>query len=209
MPLQNRVDPFAVIHAVPQRGMFMGNRGGCFHDENKQLKQTRWKSRQWIVCVLDFKEWRRTLMSPNRYTELFFLDEATALAAGHRPCFECRRERAHAFTTALQRAGTIDAGTSVRTLDDAIAGEVQQRLKGKAEAPQGRAHDLPDGAMLARNGDAWIIAGNQCALWSFEGYSMLQPLPSDPVSILTPSVTLTAFSEGYRPAMHDSLLCQL
>ena len=94
-------------------------------------------------------------------------------------------------------------------MDDAIAGEIQQRLKGKAEAPHGRAHDLPDGAMFARNGQAWIIAGGHCALWSFEGYSTLQPLPSAPVSILTPSVTLAAFSEGYRPAMHESLLSQL
>ncbi|MEO1188360.1 MAG: hypothetical protein AAFW60_04740, partial [Pseudomonadota bacterium] len=90
MPLQNRVDPFGLIHAVPERGLMMGNRGGCFHTEDKRLKPTHWKTRQWIICVLDFKARRRTLMTEGKYTELFFLDEATALAAGHRPCYECR-----------------------------------------------------------------------------------------------------------------------
>ena len=90
MPLQNRVDPFGLIHAVPDRGTLMGNRGGCFHTEAKVLKPTHWKTRQWITCVLDFKNRQRELMGENTYTELFFLDEATALAAGHRPCYECR-----------------------------------------------------------------------------------------------------------------------
>lgn len=103
MPLPNRVDPFGKIHAVGARGTLMGNRGGCFHRDDKTLKPTHWASRQWIVCELEFKGRRRTLMSPGRYTELFFLDEATALAGGHRPCFECRRERATAFVDAVVR----------------------------------------------------------------------------------------------------------
>ena len=84
MPLQNRVDPFGLIHAVPERGTMMGNRGGCFHTKEKVLKPTRWKTRQWITCVLEFKDRQRELMGENTYTELFFLDEFTALAAGHR-----------------------------------------------------------------------------------------------------------------------------
>ena len=84
MPLQNRVDPFGLIHAVSERGTMMGNRGGCFHTEEKALKSTHWKTRQWITCVLEFKGRQRELMAERQYTELFFLDEVTALAAGHR-----------------------------------------------------------------------------------------------------------------------------
>lgn len=91
MPRQNRVSPFGEIIAVPDRGLFMGNRGGCMHTADGQLTSRRWCNKRWITCVLEFKGRRRTLMSPGQYTELFFLDEATALSAGHRPCCECRR----------------------------------------------------------------------------------------------------------------------
>jgi hypothetical protein len=97
MPLQNRVTPSGEIIATPHRGLMMGNRGGCFHRPDQTLKARRWANRQWIACLLEFKDRRRQLMQPNRYTELFFLDEATALAAGHRPCFECRRASAVRF----------------------------------------------------------------------------------------------------------------
>ena len=104
-PLQNRVTPFGEIAAVTARGTMMGNRGGCFHDDAQQLRRRRWASRRWICCVLSFKERHREVMMPRRYTELFFLDEATAFAAGHRPCAECRRADYNAFQKAWQRAG--------------------------------------------------------------------------------------------------------
>ena len=98
MPLQNRVTPEGEIIATPHRGLMMGNRGGCFHLPDRTLGSRRWATRQWIACVLEFKgRHRQAMMQPNRYTELFFLDEATALAAGHRPCFECRRRDAERF----------------------------------------------------------------------------------------------------------------
>ena len=98
MPLQNRVTPEGEIIATPHRGLMMGNRGGCFHLPDRTLGARRWATRQWIACVLEFKgRHRAAMMQPNRYTELFFLDEATALAAGHRPCFECRRRDAERF----------------------------------------------------------------------------------------------------------------
>ena len=91
MPLQNRVTPTGEIIATTARGTMMGNRGGAFHTAAQTLTHRRWKTKAWICCVIEFKGRHRVVMSPNRYTELFFLDEATALAAGHRPCFECRR----------------------------------------------------------------------------------------------------------------------
>ena len=98
MPLQNRVTPEGEIIATPHRGLMMGNRGGAFHLPDRTLGARRWATRQWIACVLEFKgRHRAAMMQPNRYTELFFLDEATALAAGHRPCFECRRRDAERF----------------------------------------------------------------------------------------------------------------
>ncbi|WP_018147398.1 hypothetical protein [Henriciella marina] len=205
MPLQNRVDPFGEIHAVSARGTFMGNRGGCFHDASRQLKPTRWKSRQWIICALDFKGRRRELMAPGRYTELFFLDEATALAAGHRPCFECRRPRAEAFRVALVAAGAIDASGRAADIDKAIAGEVQARLKGKAMAPDMKAAHLPDGAMFAHDSSVFVTTDGHCRKWSFQGDGKPQPLPHGDVTALTPAAGLKALQNGYAPQLHESM----
>src|SRR6056297_1675648 len=128
MPLQNRVDPFGLIHAVAARGTLMGNRGGCFHSEEKALKPTHWKTRQWISCLLEFKGRKRELMSQGHYTELFFLDEATALAAGHRPCYECRYPDAKRFREALVTSGVFRYRPKASDLSDAIAGEIQAVL---------------------------------------------------------------------------------
>ena len=108
MPLQNRVTPEGEIIATPHRGLLMGNRGGAFHLPDQTLGPRRWATRQWIACVLEFKGRHREVMRPNRYTELFFLDEATALAAGHRPCFECRRSDAERFAELLARAPDVE-----------------------------------------------------------------------------------------------------
>ncbi len=104
-PLQNRVDPFGALHAVIERGMFMGNRGGKIHRPDRTLTSRRWTSRRWIICVCDFKDRHRVVWGDG-YTELFFLDEPTALAAGHRPCFECQREKARAFQSAFPGLAT-------------------------------------------------------------------------------------------------------
>lgn len=103
MPLQNRVTPFGEIIAHPARGELMGNRG-ILHDASQRLSPSRWRHRHWVTCLTRFKEWQRRVMQPHAYTELFFLDEATALAAGHRPCALCRRERYRSFQTSMQRA---------------------------------------------------------------------------------------------------------
>tara|TARA_Y100001947_G_scaffold148906_1_gene146544 strand:- start:444 stop:1070 length:627 start_codon:yes stop_codon:yes gene_type:complete len=204
MPLQNRVDPYAAIHAVSARGTFMGNRGGCFHTEDRTLKCTHWKSRRWIICLLDFKGRKRQLMAPGQYTELFFLDEATALAAGHRPCFECRRDDARAFKDALVQAGQVTDTARVADIDKLIAGEVQDRLRGKATAPQAEASSLPDGTIFDWQDRAWLKLGGACLPGSFDGYGPASHLPEAPVSVLTPHATLAALAAGYRPHIHSS-----
>lgn len=203
MPLQNRVDPFGLIHAVSERGTLMGNRGGCFHTEEKRLKPTHWKTRQWITCVLDFKDRRRELMSEHSYTELFFLDEATALAAGHRPCYECRYADAKRFREALLRSGVFRYRPKASDLSDAIAGEIQAVLKGKSERERVAIADLPDGAMFTTGAAAFLKWQDQAHPWAFSGYGAPQDLPDYAVR-LTPHITCQALAHGYVPQVHES-----
>lgn len=211
VPLQNRVDPFGEIHAVPTRGTLMGNRGGCLHDTRRQLGRRRWISRRWIACVLAFKGRQRTIMRPGHYTELFFLDEATALAAGHRPCFECRWRDACAFATAWAcafdliqppRADTMDVRLHAERLASKDAGVSYQRVH-----PAG----LPNGAMVTFNThesarSAWLVQDGKLWRWSFAGYSMAMPVAAveDAELITAPSIVAT-LAAGYRPRIHDSV----
>ncbi|MEM9055055.1 MAG: hypothetical protein AAGB16_06995 [Pseudomonadota bacterium] len=204
MPLQNRVDPFGLIHAVPERGTFMGNRGGCFHDEEQTLRRTHWKTRQWITCLLDFKDRQRDQMMPGKYTELFFLDEATALAAGHRPCYECRYPDAKRFREALVRSGVFRYRPKASDLSDAIAGEIQAVLKGKSEREQVNATDLPYGAMFTTGSTAYLKWDGKAYPWSFAGYGAPIDLPTHVVR-LTPHITCQALAHGYTPQLHESL----
>ena len=203
MPLQNRVDPFGLIHAVPERGLLMGNRGGCFHTKDKRLKPTHWKTRQWITCVLDFKARRRTLMSEGSYTELFFLVEATALAAGHRPCYECRYPDAKRFRDALVQSGVFRYRPKASDLSDAIAGEIQDVLKGKSEREPVETKVLPDGAMFTTGATAFLKWQDQAFAWSFSGYAAPIALPERSVR-LTPHITCQALANGYTPQIHPS-----
>ena len=204
MPLQNRVDPFGALHAVPERGLFMGNRGGCFHRDDQTLKARHWSSQRWIICVLSFKDRRRKLMQPGLYTELFFLDEATALAGGHRPCFECRRADAAEFRDTLVRRGRLEAGETVGALDAQLAGEVQSVLGGGQARSAVQPGTLPDGAMYAADGAAWLKLGIEARRWSFAGYDAPRPL-HEGGQRLTPQATCEALSEGYRPVLHASV----
>jgi hypothetical protein len=203
MPLPNRVDPFGDIHAVSERGLFMGNRGGCFHRPDKTLKDRRWTSKRWIICVLSFKERRRALMQPGLYTELFFLDEATALAGGHRPCFECRRAEATAFRDALVRTGHLGSDQSANALDVRIAGEIQNTLGGGHAREATVPASLPDGAMYASGDTAYLKLGANARRWSFSGYGAAEPL-HDAGLRLTPHLTCEALRAGYQPVLHAS-----
>lgn len=203
MPLQNRVDPFGAVHAVTDRGMFMGNRGGCFHRSDQTLKDRHWASRQWIVCVLEFKGRKRPLMQPGLYTELFFLDEATAFAGGHRPCFECRRAEATAFRRALIAAGHLSPGDPVAAIDAHTAGAMQPVLLGTAPREPVDPATLPDGAFYAHAGAAYLKTSRGAHRWSFQGYDPAEQLHARGLR-LTPRLTCEALQAGYKPVLHVS-----
>src|SRR5262249_35689626 len=154
-PLQNRVTPFGEIIAVPQRGTLMGNRGGCFHRPDKTLGARRWVSRRWIACVLEFRGRHREVMAPGRYTELFFLDEATALAAGPRPCAECCRDDHERFKDAWRRGNPgerLPPGASIDALDAVLHRERVRPDRSKVTY-RARLGDLPDGVFVALDDD--------------------------------------------------------
>ena len=192
-PLQNRVLPTGEIAAIPQRGLFMGNRGGRIHREDRSLGRSRWKSRQWISCILDFKGRRREVMGQG-YTELFFLDEVTALAAGHRPCFECRRTAAISFATAFPGEGRIPAPVMDACLHAQRTGTRNRAIPA----------ELPDGAMVLIDGEPWARRADALLRWTPAGYDAARPLPRAPSAVLTPQATCSVLSNGYRPVWHPS-----
>ena len=202
MPLQNRVAPWGDIVAVPQRGLFTGNRGIIHDPATRTLLKRRWSSRAWITCVCEFRGWRRAVMARQSWTELFFLDEATALAAGHRPCFFCRRDDANRF-----RAAWVDGNgvpqPRAKEMDDVLHGErLDGRIKRLHALPE-RLDDLPDGAMVHASGDTVLIVKGRALRWSFDGYQ-LADMPVGDVRLITPLSTLRALRAGYRPVLHQS-----
>jgi hypothetical protein len=207
MPLQNRVLPTGKIVAIAERGTMMGNRGGCLHDANRALANRRWVSRQWICCLLAFNNRHREVMTPGRYTELFFLDEATALAAGHRPCFECRRTTALDFAAHWTEAHNLPARPRAAGMDRILH---DQRLD---ENGHQRRHPLPldalpDAAMYITpdTGSPRIVLGMITMAWSPSGYhdpaSRSQTATAPQVEVLTPPGTIAALRSGYRPLLH-------
>jgi len=202
MPLQNRVTPFGDLVATPVRGLFLGNRGGRFHTDARTLTARRWASRQWICCVLDFKARHRDVWG-RFYTELFFLDEPTALAAGHRPCFECRRQDALAFSEAWQVAKHLRTRPTAGEMDIALH---RERLDGRAKRLHRRDIDaLPDGAFVALEEGAFAVRGDSLLRWTPDGYDARQARRRGiTVDLLTPPAILTVLSAGYRPCWHPS-----
>jgi hypothetical protein len=181
----------------------MGNRGGRFHDPvARVVSGCPWASRQWICCVLSFKGRRRALWSAG-YTELFFCDEVTALAAGHRPCMECRRSDAVAFRRAAMLGGAFDQLPSCPDLDRRLDAE---RREGRTQRRHVRAFaSLPDGAMVCHDDKAFAVKSGRLLPWSQAGYqSPGLTLPDGEADVLTPPLTLAALSAGYRPLWHPS-----
>jgi hypothetical protein len=200
MPLQNRVDPFGELIATTARGTLFGNRGGKFHRDDRTLSRRRYATRQWICCVLSFKGRQRNVWG-RYYTELFFLDEVTALAAGHRPCFECRRGDANDF--ALMFAGG-DVRASAPEMDDILHAE---RLDGRAKRLHRRKLDaLPDGVVVRLNGDhALAVKGKRLLRWTLSGYADTRSRPKGlEVEMLTPPSIAKVLMRGYVPTWHDS-----
>ena len=202
MPLQNRVNPFGELSAVPARGLFLGNRGRRFHTAAKTLTARRWASRQWICCLLDFKGRQRDVWG-RFYTELFFLDEVTAFAAGHRPCFECRRKNVEAFAEAWREAHGLRARAKAPEMDEVLH---RERLHGRAKRVHRRnIGDLPDGAFVALEDGAFTVRSDALLRWTPEGYGARKKRPRGiAVDVLTPPAMLAALSAGYKPQWHFS-----
>ena len=200
MPLQNRVTPFGALVADRARGEMFGNRGGRIHDPaTRTLTGRRWASKAWICCVLSFKGRHRAVWGEG-YTELFFCDEVTALAAGHRPCFECRRHDALAYQAAVARGLGRARPLSAPEMDARLHPERLAIMAGGGLAlPAGA---LPDGAVFARGDAAFAVRGGASLPWSPGGYGRPAPLPRGAVRVLTPPTTLAALRAGYAPLWH-------
>ena len=199
MPLQSRVSPFGELLATPARGTLLGNRGGRLHDSQQKLTARRWVNRAWICCKLAFNNRHRKVWG-NSYTELFFLDEVTAFAAGHRPCFECRRKDAERF--ALLFSGKKQRA-SAAAMDKILHAE---RLDGKTKrSHRSKLDTLPDGAMISLDGQAFAVRGNRLWRWAPGGYSQSRSRPRGiAVDVLTPPSILTVLRRGYGPLWHPS-----
>jgi len=204
MPLQNRVTPLGDIVAAPARGLFTGNRGIIHDARTRSLLERRWTGRAWLVCALQWRDVRRSVMAPGSWTELFFLDEATALAAGHRPCFLCRRTEAQAFQACFPRTGHAakpKAGDIDRVLHAERLDGSRKRLHGLPSP----AADLPDGAMILQSGAPHLVLDGLARPWSFSGYGAALA-PMDSARLITPPSIVAVLRSGYRARLHPSVV---
>jgi hypothetical protein len=202
LPLQNRVTPSGDIIATPHRGLFTGNRGIIHNPKTKTLLARRWAGKAWLTCVCEFRGRRREVMGGRSWTELFFLDEATAFAAGHRPCFFCRRDDASRFRAAWE-AGNGVTDILARDIDGVLH---RERLSGRKKRLHARTmplEELPDGAMLQEGTQSYLMVQGRALLWSPAGYCEAKSAIKDAM-LLTPPSTLRALSAGYRPVLHPS-----
>jgi hypothetical protein len=202
MPLQNRVTPTGEIVSTEHRGLFTGNRGIIHDPATKTLLKKRWSSPAWITCLCEFRGWRRPVMGRRSWTELFFLDEATAFAAGHRPCFFCRRNDANRFRAAWEEGNGVK-NICAREIDAVLHGERLERGRKRLHPlPMAR---LPDGAMVQRGEESFLIVQGRALRWSMAGYQKADGEVSDAM-LLTPPSTLRALRAGYRPVLHPSAM---
>ena len=198
MPLQNRVTPLGELVAEPDRGLVYGNRG-CLHDAEGRIRR-QWQVRRWIACRLEFKGWHRSaLMQPGKFTELFFLDEATAFAAGHRPCALCRRADYDRFLALTRATGA----------DEIDARLHEERLDGRTR----RLHELPfaelpDGTFVLQDGDPHLVLGSELLRWTPGGYTeRVGRPPRGAATVVTPPSTLAALRGGWDglvPFLHPT-----
>jgi hypothetical protein len=202
MPLQNRVMPTGEIVATPHRGLFTGNRGIIHDPATKTLLNKRWSSPAWLTCLCEFRGWRRKVMGGRSWTELFFLDEATAFAAGHRPCFFCRRDDANRFRAAWEQGNGVE---NIRAKEmDAVLHRERLDRGGKRLHPLPMPlANLPDGAMVQAGEESYLIVSGEPLHWSFAGYSP-GDIDADAALLLTPPSTVRALAAGYQPMLHPS-----
>jgi hypothetical protein len=207
MPRQNRVTPFSSIVAVPARGTLTGNRG-CLHDDQQNIRR-QFQGERWIICLLDFKGRKRNLMTPGHYTELFFLDEATALAAGHRPCAECQRERFTRFRDVWATANpelAVSSRPAATVMDAAIHRERTAPIDHDNRSCTS-IENMPDGVFVTDDGrTAYLIVAGGLRRWSPHGYEVPTVPLQYPVRVLTPASVVRALAAGYSADIHRSAL---
>lgn len=201
MPLQNRVTPTGDIVATEHRGTFTGNRGIIHDPATRTLLRKRWSTPAWITCLCEFRGWRRKVMSRRSWTELFFLDEATAFAAGHRPCFFCRRDDARRFRAAWEEGNGV-SGISAKAMDAVLHRERLERSRKRLHPLPRPLGELPDGAMVQADGESYLVTGGKTLRWTFAGYHSAEV--AGDAMLLTPPSTIRAFLAGYRPVLHPS-----
>jgi len=188
--------------SVAARGTFMGNRGGALHNDRREIVR-QYASRRWITCLLEFRGRHRVVMSPGRYTELFFLDEAVALAAGHRPRAECRRERFNTFKAAWGPKRSVDL-----LYADALDGELHKaRIDAQKRKVIHRSalESLPDGCFVQFAAGSYLVWRDNLLRWSGEGYTEKLERPDHGnVTVLTPKPIVRCLQHGYKPELHRS-----
>lgn len=206
MPLQNRVDPYSKLHAVDSRGVWLGNRG-ILHNEEKKVTSP-YKGKMWITCRLQFKGVKRPIFSPGSYSELFFLDEATAFSAGHRPCAECRRDRYNEFKSAWLSANPNLASSITPPIT-----EVDKCLHAERVATGGAKvtyaavlQTLPSGTFIELSGKPHLLWRGRLRPWTFAGYDVPPATPPGDtvVAVLTPASIVRMFASGFLPQVHES-----
>ena len=204
MPHQNRVTPFGEMIATPERGTLYGNRGCLVNNDAKIVRQ--FKELRWIICVLDFKGRRHPMMAPGRYTGLFFLDEATAFAAGHRPCAECQRDRFNLFREYWTTANPALAGSDKPLAP--VMDEVLHRERKASDEFCNSVDGLPDGTFISDNGaDAYVVLNKKLLLWTPGGYICDKRAKVDfPARVLTPRSIIGSLAAGYPVTFHPTAL---
>jgi hypothetical protein len=206
MPRQNRVTPFSTLITTPARGTLYGNRG-CLHDDHQQIRR-QFQGMRWIICLLEFKGRKHSMMTPGQYTELFFLDEATALAAGHRPCAECQRERFNLFRETWAKANPEIAGTPrpAAILLDTVLHQERMATGSQAHRFYNPIENLPDGVFITSDEQtAYLVFRNKLLRWSPAGYGY-PPAHTIryPARVLTPASVVRTLAAGYPVGIHLS-----
>jgi hypothetical protein len=201
MPRQNRVTPYGALIAVPDRGMFWGNRG-VLHDPGGRLVRYS-RGRAWAICVLEYKGRRRQQWAPGRLTELFFLDEATGLAAGHRPCGECRYRDYQAFKQAWAASHGMGL-PGVQAIDARLHAD-RLAAPGVRRSYPAPLAELPEGTMVDLDGAPFLLYRGRLLAWTPGGYlDRQQPEPAAAVTVITPRATVAVLAAGYRPVLHPT-----
>lgn len=203
MPLQNRVNPYGELVAVTSRGTMLGNRGRL-HDADRKIVRASGRM-NWLSCRLKFRGRHRQVMSPRSYTELFFLDEATTLSAGHRPCSECRHAQYTRFRTCWALSCRLRSLPFARDMDTCLAND-RATSDGQHLSHDATAATLPDGVVIEWQLNPWLLWSDKVHRWTFDGYTERKQrsvLPGT-VTVLTPQIVVEVLRAGYVPDVHDS-----